>query len=70
MPTALPSLAEQAERLIEAGAPQIGGVTAAQLRDAARAHTSQGLLVIHPACAHVSMLASLIDARTAGSRGR
>lgn len=50
----LPSLAEQAERLIEAGAGEIGGVAAADLRAAARAGTGPGLLVIHPACAQVS----------------
>ncbi len=64
MPTALPplpSLAEQAERLIEAGAHEIGGVAAAQLRDAARAPAGRGLLVIHPACADVARLASLIE---------
>ena len=64
MPTALPSLpplAEQAERLIEAGAHEIGGVAVAQLRGAARADTARGLLVIHPACAHVSRLAPLIE---------
>jgi uncharacterized protein DUF5701 len=63
----LPSLAEQAERLIEAGAHEIGGVPIAQLRGAARACTGRGLLVIHPARAHVSRLAPLIERN--GKRG-
>jgi len=64
MPAALlplPPLAEQAERLIEVGAYEIGGVTAAQLRDGAQANVDRGLLVMHPGRAYVSRLASLIE---------
>ena len=64
MPAALlplPPLAEQAERLIEVGAYEIGGVTAAQLRDGAQANVDRGLLVMHSGRAYVSRLASLIE---------
>jgi len=57
----LPPLAEQAARLIEAGAQEVGGVTAAQLRDGAQAHVGPGLLVMHPARAYASGLVSLIE---------
>jgi hypothetical protein len=71
VPPALPPLpapAEQAERLIELGAHQIGGLSAAQLREeAGRAPTDRGLLVMHPDRASVSRLTSLIE--HGGKRG-
>lgn len=64
----LPTLAEQAERLIELGAHRIGGLPAAQLREqVARARTDRGLLVMHPDRASASELASLTEHR--GKRG-
>ena len=64
----LPALAEQAERLIELGAHQIGGLSAAQLRaEAGRAPTGRGLLVMHPDRASASRLTSLIE--HGGKRG-
>ena len=68
VPRPLPTLAEQAERLIELGAHQIGGLSAAQLREeAGRARTGRGLLVMHPDRAPASKLAPL--AEHAGKRG-
>jgi hypothetical protein len=64
----LPALAEQAERLIELGAHQIGGLSAARLREeAGRAPADRGLLVMHPGRASASRLASLIE--HGGKRG-
>ena len=71
MPTALqhlPALAEQAERLIELGAHEIGGVSAAQLREqVGRPPTDRGLLVMHPDRAPASKLATLLQ--HGGKRG-
>jgi Family of unknown function (DUF5701) len=71
VPTALqhlPALAEQAERLIELGAHEIGGLSAAQLREqVGRAHTDRGLLVMHPDRALASKLATLVE--HGGKRG-
>ena len=63
----LPTLAEQAERLIELGAHRIGGLSAAQLREeVARARAGRGLLVMHPDRAPASELASLAEHRFTG----
>ena len=71
MPTALqhlPALAEQAERLIEHGAHEIGGLSPAQLREeVGRARTDRGLLVMHPDRAPASKLAPLLE--HGGKRG-
>ena len=71
MPTALqhlPALAEQAERLIELGAHEIGGLSPARLREeVARARTDRGLLVMHPDRAPASKLAPLLE--HGGKRG-
>ena len=64
----LPPLAEQAERLIDLGAHQIGGLTAAHLRHrAGRARFDGGLLVMHPVGVPASKLAPLIQRE--GKRG-
>ena len=64
----LPTLAEQAERLIELDAHKIGGFTPAQLRESVgRAHIDRGLLVMHPGRASASKIASLIG--RGGKRG-
>ena len=71
MPTALhplPPPGEQAGRLIEVGAHQIGGLSAAQLREeAGRVHAGRGLLVMHPDRASASRLATLVE--HGGKRG-
>ena len=71
MPTALhplPPPGEQAERLIEVGAHEIGGLSAAQLREeAGRVRAGRGLLVMHPDRASASRLATLVE--HGGKRG-
>jgi hypothetical protein len=56
--TALPSLSDQAERLIELGVHRIAGLPADQLRNAAGSAGS--LLVVHPELAPASALAPLL----------
>lgn len=56
--TTLPSLSEQAERLIELGVHDLAGLPAGRLRRVAEHPGS--LLVIHPALAPVSVLAPLV----------
>lgn len=57
----LPSIADQAERLIELGVHELGGLRPAELRStAAKAGTRAGLLVVHPDCVPASALAPLL----------
>jgi hypothetical protein len=56
--TALPSLAEQAERLIELGVHDLAGLSAERIRDVP--HIDQSLLVIHPRLVPASALAPLL----------
>jgi hypothetical protein len=56
--TALPSLPEQAERLIELGVHDLAGLSAERMRDVP--HTDQSLLVIHPRLVPASALAPLL----------
>ena len=64
----LPSLSDQADRLIELGAHQIGSLSAAELRAAAMgAEPRNALLVLHRDCAPASALASLLE--HSGKRG-
>jgi hypothetical protein len=58
---ALPTLADQAERLVERGVHEISGLSAADLRAAARAERHEGLLVVHPELAPASALAPLLE---------
>lgn len=58
----LPPLSDQAGRLIELGAHEIGGLSAAGLRAAAMgAEPRNALLVLHPDCVPASALASLLE---------
>jgi Family of unknown function (DUF5701) len=58
----LPSLSDQADRLIELDAHQIGSPSAAELRAAAMGTQSENaLLVMHPDRAPASALASLLE---------
>ena len=57
---ALPSLADQAERLIALGIDAIAGVAATELRSAAAGDHRDGLLVVHPARVPVSALVPLL----------
>lgn len=63
----LPSLAAQAERLIELGVPGIAGVPAAELRAFADGGGEDVLLAVHPDRAPASALAPLL--RRAGKPG-
>lgn len=64
----VPSLSEQAERLIALGAHEIGGFSAAELRATARESQHAGsLLVMHPDHARASALAPLLE--RGGKRG-
>ncbi|MGK5169819.1 DUF5701 family protein [Geodermatophilus sp. CPCC 205761] len=66
--TTLPSVADQAERLVAVGAHEVAGVSAADLREvAAAARDRCGLLVLHPDRAPASALAPLLEVR--GRRG-
>lgn len=56
--TALPSLPEQAERLIELGVHDLAGLSAERMRDVP--HTDQSLLVLHPGLVPASALAPLL----------
>jgi hypothetical protein len=56
--TALPSLPEQAERLIELGVHDLAGLSAERMRDVP--HIDQFLLVIHPGLVPASALAPLL----------
>ena len=56
--TALPSLSEQAERLIELGVHHLAGLPVERLRDVP--HRPDSLLVIHPALVPASALAPLL----------
>lgn len=71
MPAALqtlPTLSEQAERLVELSAHKIAGITATALRAAATdAAVGDALLVIHPDRAPASALTPLLEHR--GKRG-
>jgi hypothetical protein len=59
--TSLPTLADQAERLIALGLHEAAGLTAAELRTATAATDSDDtLLVVHPDCAPASLLAPLL----------
>lgn len=59
---ALPSLPEQAERLISAGAHHLAGLSADELRAMAPSRSAPGsLLVIHPARVPASTLAPLLS---------
>jgi hypothetical protein len=58
----LPPLSAQAERLIDRGAHEIGGFSAAELRTAAgRIDSDAALLVLHPDRAPASRLAPLVE---------
>lgn len=59
--TTLPSLPEQAERLIALGVPEIAGVDAAELRAAADHPAAGELLALHPDLAPPSALARLLE---------
>lgn len=60
--TALPTLPEQAERLIQLGVHRIAGLTADQLREASRQPVdASALLVVHHGIAPVSTLAPLLS---------
>lgn len=59
LPTAMPKMPEQADRLIDLGVHEIAGISAAELRDAA-GDCSDALLVIHPERASASALAPLL----------
>lgn len=62
MPSTLPSLDQQAERLIELGVHQLAGLPAEALRAAAAsAHTPGALLTIHEKYAPASALAPLLN---------
>ncbi|MGK5111160.1 DUF5701 family protein [Geodermatophilus sp. CPCC 205506] len=66
--TTLPSVADQAERLVAVGAHEVAGVSAADLREVvAAARDRCGLLVLHPDRAPASALAPLLEVR--GRRG-
>lgn len=65
--SSLPSVQEQADRLIRLGAHEIAGLAPAELRAAAENLRGQGLLVLHPERAPVSRLAPLL--RHAGKPG-
>jgi hypothetical protein len=54
----LPSLPEQAERLIELGVHDLAGLSAERMRDVP--HTDQSLLVLHPGLVPASALAPLL----------
>ncbi|SFY32904.1 DUF5701 family protein [Streptomyces atratus] len=57
----LPSIADQAERLIELGVHELGGFRPAELRStAAKAEARAGLLVVHPDRVPASALAPLL----------
>jgi hypothetical protein len=67
-PVPLPSLSEQAERLIELGVHHLAGLRAAQIRAAATTADAQGaLLAIHPDRVPASALAPLLEHR--GKKG-
>ena len=58
----LPPLSDQADRLIELGTHEIGGLSAAGPRAAAMgAEPRNALLVLHPDCVPASALASLLE---------
>lgn len=60
--TALPDLAQQADRLIELGVHRIAGVSAADLRGQVAGQAAKDcLLVLHPDVAPASALAPLIE---------
>lgn len=64
MPTlTLPSLPDQAERLIELGVADLAGLSPALLRDAARTDPGGELLAIHPRRVPASALAPLVRHR-------
>ena len=67
MPTTshtLPAIADQAERLVELGVHELGGLQAAELRSLAReSGVRDGLLVVHPHRVPVSSLAPLLRHR-------
>jgi hypothetical protein len=69
MPTVstLPSLAEQAERLIALGIADLAGIPADALRRAASSRAANAVLVVHPDRAPASALASLL--KSAGKAG-
>jgi Family of unknown function (DUF5701) len=59
----LPSLQDQAERLIALGVADLAGIAHDELRDAAADSSAEGLLVIHPDRAPASALTPLIRHR-------
>jgi Family of unknown function (DUF5701) len=59
----LPSLQDQAERLIALGVADLAGITHAELRGAAVGSSAEGLLVIHPDRAPASALTPLVRHR-------
>ena len=59
----LPSLQDQAERLIALGVADVAGIAPAELRGAGADSSAEGLLVIHPDRAPASALAPLIRHR-------
>ena len=61
MPIALPTLAAQAERLIDLGLHRLGAIGVDQLRAAARIDAADALLVVHPDCVPASALAPLLE---------
>ncbi len=58
---ALPTLAEQAERLISLGVADRAGIPADDLRDLARSSATHAVLAIHPGRAPASVLAPLLE---------
>lgn len=60
LPTSLPPLDRQAERLIGLGVHELAGLSSDELRDAARADTADGAqLVVHPGRVPASALTPL-----------
>ncbi len=59
-PTELPTMPEQADRLVDLGVHLLAGITATELRDAAE-DRSDALLVLHPTRASASALTPLLS---------
>lgn len=62
-PATLPSLEDQAERLISLGLADLAGLPGDELREAARAEVAEALLVVHPSRLRVSSLTSFLRHR-------
>jgi len=61
VPAPLPALSAQAQRLIELGVDRLAGLSAAELRAAARTDRDDALLVVHPDRLPASALADLVE---------